>query len=51
MPRKVAHSIKSWATRMRTDPEISPCGGIIMPAAAKRIAQTKLANESIRFIR
>jgi len=50
MPRKVAQRTRSWATRMRTEPEISPCGGIHMPRVAKMMAETKLAMERYFFI-
>ena len=36
MPRNVAQSTNSCAARISTDPSIAPCGGIAIPAAAKR---------------
>ena len=50
MPRKVAQSTRSWATRIRTDPEISPWGGIHRPMAAKMMAEQKDATERYFFI-
>ena len=50
MPRNVAQRTRSWATRMRTEPEISPCGGMNIPKAAKMMAETKLAMERYFFI-
>ena len=38
MPRNVAHSTKSCAARISTEPSITPCGGIAIPTAAKMIA-------------
>ena len=37
MPRNVAQSTKSCAARINTEPSITPCGGIAIPTAAKRI--------------
>ena len=50
MPRNVAHSTKSWAARISTEPSITPCGGIAIPTAAKRIAAENDAIDIYFFI-
>ena len=50
MPRKVAHSTKSCAARISTEPSITPCGGIAIPTAAKRIAAENDAIHIYFFI-
>ena len=50
MPRKVAHSTKSCAARISTEPSITPCGGIAIPTAAKRIAAENDAIDIYFFI-
>ena len=50
MPRKVAHSTKSCAARINTEPSITPCGGIAIPTAAKRIAAENDAIDRYFFI-
>ena len=50
MPRKVAHSTKSCAARISTEPSITPCGGIAIPTAAKMIAAENDAIDIYFFI-
>ena len=50
MPRNVAHSTKSCAARISTEPSITPCGGIAIPTAAKRIAAENDAIDIYFFI-
>ena len=50
MPRNVAHSTKSCAARINTEPSITPCGGIAIPTAAKRIAAENDAIDIYFFI-
>ena len=50
MPRNVAQSTSSCAARISTDPSITPCGGIAMPIAAKRIAAVNDAIDIYFFI-
>ena len=50
MPRKVAHNTNSWATRMRTEESISPCGGRNKPRKAKIIVERKEKIASLFFI-
>ena len=50
MPRNVAHSTKSCAARISTEPSITPCGGIAIPTAAKRIAAENDAIHIYFFI-
>ena len=50
MPRNVAQSTKSCAARINTEPSISPCGGIAIPTAAKRIAAENDAIDIYFFI-
>ena len=50
IPKKVAHSTKSWATRMSTDPSMTPGGGRKSEVAANRRAATKLMKASLVFI-
>ena len=50
MPRNVAHSTKSCAARIRTEPSITPCGGIAIPTAAKMIAAENDAIDIYFFI-
>ena len=50
MPRNVAQSTNSCATRISTEPSITPCGGIAMPTAAKRIAAVNDAIDIYFFI-
>ena len=50
MPRNVAHSTKSCAARISTEPSITPCGGIAIPTAAKMIAAENDAIDIYFFI-
>ena len=50
MPRNVAQSTKSCAARINTEPSITPCGGIAIPTAAKRIAAENDAIDIYFFI-
>ena len=50
MPRNVAHSTKSCAARISTEPSITPCGGIAIPTAAKMIAAENDAIDMYFFI-
>ena len=50
MPRNVAQSTNSCAARISTEPSITPCGGIAMPTAAKRIAAENDAIDIYFFI-
>ena len=50
MPRNVAQSTNSCAARISTDPSITPCGGIAIPAAAKRIDAVNDAIDIYFFI-
>ena len=50
MPRNVAQSTSSCAARISTEPSITPCGGIAMPTAAKRIAAENDAIDRYFFI-
>ena len=50
MPRNVAQSTKSCAARIRTEPSITPCGGIAIPTAAKMIAAENDAIDIYFFI-
>ena len=50
IPRNVAHSTKSCAARISTEPSITPCGGIAIPTAAKRIAAENDAIDIYFFI-
>ena len=50
MPRNVAQSTKSCAARISTEPSITPCGGIAIPTAAKRIAAENDAIDIYFFI-
>ena len=50
MPRNVAQSTKSCAARISTEPSITPCGGIAIPTAAKRIAAENDAIHIYFFI-
>ena len=50
MPRNVAQSTSSCAARISTEPSITPCGGIAMPTAAKRIAAENDATDRYFFI-
>ena len=50
MPRNVAQSTNSCAARISTEPSITPCGGIAMPTAAKRIAAENDAIDRYFFI-
>ena len=50
MPRNVAQSTSSCAARISTEPSITPCGGIAMPTAAKRIAAVNDATDIYFFI-
>ena len=50
MPRNVAHSTKSCAARISTEPSITPCGGIAIPTAAKMIAAENDAIDRYFFI-
>ena len=50
MPRNVAHSTKSCAARINTEPSITPCGGIAIPTAAKMIAAENDAIDRYFFI-
>ena len=50
MPRNVAHSTKSCAARISTEPSITPCGGIAIPTAAKMIAAENDAIHIYFFI-
>ena len=50
MPRNVAQSTNSCAARISTEPSITPCGGIAMPTAAKRIAAVNDAIDRYFFI-
>ena len=50
IPRNVAQSTKSCAARISTEPSITPCGGIAMPTAAKRIAAENDATDRYFFI-
>ena len=50
MPRKVAHSTKSCAARISTEPSMTPCGGRNRPRAAKHIPQEKAAIDRYVFI-
>ena len=50
MQRNVAQSTKSCAARISTEPLITPCGGIAIPTAAKRIAAENDAIHIYFFI-
>ena len=50
IPRNVAHSTKSCAARISTEPSITPCGGIAIPTAAKMIAAENDAIDIYFFI-
>ena len=50
IPRNVAHSTKSCAARISTEPSITPCGGIAIPTAAKMIAAENDAIDRYFFI-
>ena len=50
MSRNVAQSTKSCAARINTEPSITPCGGIAIPTAAKRIAAENDAIHIYFFI-
>ena len=50
MPRNMAQSKKSCAARISTEPSITPCGGIAIPTAAKRIAAENDAIDIYFFI-
>ena len=50
MPRNVAQSTKSYATRISTEPSITPCGGIAIPTAEKMIAAENDAIDIYFFI-
>ena len=50
MPRNVAQSTKSCAARISTEPSITPCGGIAIPTATKRIAAENDAIHIYFFI-
>ena len=50
IPRNVAHSTKSCAARISTEPSITPCGGIAIPTAAKMIAAENDAIDMYFFI-